>query len=296
MKKFILVEVETNKQTPFRHFSDLINLKHSKSVGKNKIETMPQVLNLFKHSRFNAKFFLNNDGENLVIESFDGSYRSMLNLDFLTEFLENKKVVESWIGCGFVYNQDCSEFVKELTFWYRNVDDQLIYNCLTNELISKDSTNIIVDTFFIFHKSVIGAPIFHLLLNDDLVFNANCSFDNDKFLVEEINYHDGTFKEFLLFPLVSKCFLCDNVIVSPGKEFEIDFYGRSALYDKNFPFETLQLKVKSSFEFCKKSTGKYRFFMEECTQGYIYARINSKFGLEAEKSTTLRVAYSVHKR
>jgi hypothetical protein len=132
------------------------------------------------------------------------------------------------------------------------------------------------------------------MLNDDVIFDANSSINTDEFYVDTINFHDGTFKEFLIKPGFEKAFVSDSVVIVHGKRFIIDFYARTALYDKGFPFETLQLKVKSNFKQEQLGVGKYAFNLEDRQHGYVYARINGSFGLEQEKSTTLRVAYSVH--
>lgn len=294
MKKFIIVEVETNKQTPFRHFADLINKTFTKSLGVERITNLPQQMALMKQPLTRADLFLNSNGDELRIDSFSGNHSQPLDLEYLTDFIHDDRVVESWIACGFVYDNEANQFSKELKFWYRSNKDFLLYDCFTHEPLSP-LLNVIVNTVFILHGSVIGAPIYHLLLNDSLIFDANSSINNEKFFVDPVSFHDGTFKEFLIKPGVSKGFVQDNIIITPRDEFVVDFYSRTALYDKGFPFETLQLKIKSSLKHEKLATGQYKFSLEGKDHGYIYARINSRFGVEQEKSTTLRVAYSVHK-
>jgi hypothetical protein len=294
MKKFIVVEIETNKQTPFRHFADLINKTFTKSLGVESITELSQRMMIMTQPKFRTDLFLNSTGNELRIESFSSNYIKELDLEYLTDFVHDSKVVEAWIACGFVYNNSSNEFEKDLRFWYRSTEDFLLYDCFTHEPISP-SSNVIVNTVFILHGSVIGAPVYHMLLNDDLIFDANSSINNEKFLVEPVSFHDGTFKEFLLKPGISKGFVQDNIIITPREEFVVDFYSRTALYNKGFPFEKLQLKVRSNLSYEKLATGQYKFSLEGKNCGYIYARINSRFGIEQEKSTTLRAAYTVHK-
>jgi hypothetical protein len=293
MKKYILVETEVSKQTPFRHFSNLINLYNPNSIGVDPITPMDQQPLLFKHNRFNRDLYIDNLDGHLYIKSFRENTQLKIDLDTLTELCHSKKSHHQWIGCGYDFSNNLDRSLENLKFWYRDSDSLKVKDCFTNEDINNGSS-FIANTVFLLHGMVKDSPVFHMLLNDDVLFEANATMNTDQYYVDTINFHDGTFKEFLLKPGFEKSFVSDNVVIAPAQQFTVDFYSRTALYDKGFPFDTLQLKVKSNLKHHKTGTGKYLFDMEDQQHGYLYARINSSFGLEQEKSTTLRVAYSVY--
>lgn len=294
MKKYILVETEVSKQTPFRHFSNLINLYNPNSIGVDQVTPMKQQSLLFKQNRFNRDLYIDNKDGNLYIESFSQSRSLKIDLDLLTEICHHKKSHHQWIGCGYVFSQNTNQDLNNIRFWYRDSDSLSLRDCYTDELIN-EGESFITNTIFLLHGMVRNAPVFHLMLNDDVIFEANSTMNNDQYYIDTVNFHDGTFKEFLLKPGFEKSFVSDNIVVVPKQTFTVDFYSRTALYDKNFPFETLELKVRSNIKHEKISTGKYKFDLQDRDHGYLYARINCSFGAEQEKSTTLRVAYSIHK-
>ena len=294
MKKFILVESEVSKQTPFRHFSNLINLYNPNSIGVDPITPMEQQTVLFKHNRFNKDLFVDNKDGDLYLESFNYSKSLKIDLDLLTSICHSERSHHQWVGCGYVFSQTVDRGLDNIRFWYRDSDTLKIKDCFTDEVLN-EGASFISNTVFLLHGMVKNSPVFHLLLNDDVVFEANATMNTDRYYIETVNFHDGTFKEFLLKPGFEKSFVSDNVVIVPRQQFVVDFYARTALYDKGFPFETLQLKVKSNLKYEKIGTGKYKFDIGDQNYGYLYARINGSFGLEQEQSTTLRAAYSIHR-
>lgn len=293
MKKYILVETEVSKQTPFRHFSNLINLYNPNSIGVDPISPMDQQTVLFKHNRFNRELYIDNRDDDLYIESFKESKSIKLDLDRLTNICHSERSHHQWIGCGYVFSKNADRSLDNIRFWYRDSATLKLKDCFTDEVIN-EGNSFISNTVFLLHGMVKNSPVFHMLLNDDVLFEANAAMNTDRFYVDTVTFHDGTFKEFLIKPGFEKSFVSDNVVIVPRQQFVVDFYARTALYDKGFPFDTLQLKVKSNLKYEKISTGKYKFDMEDQNYGYMYARINGSFGLEQEQSTALRVAYSIH--
>lgn len=294
MKKFIIVETEVSKQTPFRHFSDLINYYNSYSLGVDTISDMDQKTLLFKHNRFNKDLYIDCKDDDLYINSFVEPNSLKIDMDLLTEICHSNKSHHHWVGCGYIFSQQTDTSIKNIRFWYRDKETLKLKDCFTDKIIN-EGTSFISNTIFLLHGSVTNSPIFHLMLNDDVVFAANTTVDSARYFIDTVDFHDGNFKEFLLKPGFEKSFVADNVVIVPKDKFVVDFYARTALYNKGFPFETLQLKVRSNIENQQVGIGKYQFDMNGREHGYLYARIASSFGSETEQSTTLRVAYSVHK-
>jgi len=294
MRKYILVESEIANQTPFRHFSDLSNLNNIVSMGVAKIVDFEQIATLFKHNKLNRDFFLNSDNKDLYIESFRQKNKVKIDLEHLTDLIDSGKCKESWITCGYIISNNRDTSLENLKFWYRCKESLKLKDCFTHEILNQEQS-FITDTLFFMHGFVRKAPVYHILLNDDTIFDPGSTVDSDRLFVNTVNFHDGTFAEFLLKPLLRQAFVVDNVIIAPKGTFIVDFYARAGFkYVEDFPFELLGLKIRSNIEHKELDTGVYQFDMKDQDYGYIYARINTDFGGEQEKSTTLRVAYSVH--
>ena len=294
MKKYILVETEVSKQTPFRHFSDLINLHNPNSIGVDPITDFDQRSFLMPHNRFRRDLILNTTDNDLYIECLKSSQHLKIDLDTITEIIHSGNAHENWVCCGYVFSKSTDTTLGNLRFWYRDKKTQKLIDCFSKEVLN-NGESFISNTVFLVHGTVKNVPVYHFMLNDDVIFNANCVIDTEKYFISTVNFHDGTFKEFLFKPGVEKAFLADNIIIAPGNTFNVDFYARTALRETDFPFELLQLKIKTNIDYEKIGTGRYKFNLDNSPHGYIYARINSSFGAEQEKSTTLRAAYSVHK-
>ena len=80
MKKFILIENQVTKLTPFKHFHDLINLQVNKDnvggLGFDHIHSFDQRLSLFQHNEFKAPFYLELEGKKCWIKSISAGDNS----------------------------------------------------------------------------------------------------------------------------------------------------------------------------------------------------------------------------
>jgi hypothetical protein len=135
MKKFILVETEVSKQTPFRHFSNLINLYNPNSIGVDPITPMEQQTVLFKHNRFNKDLFVDNKDGDLYLESFNYSKSLKIDLDLLTSICHSERSHHQWVGCGYVFSQTVDRGLDNIRFWYRDSDTLKIKDCFTDDEI-----------------------------------------------------------------------------------------------------------------------------------------------------------------
>ena len=290
MKKYILIESETHTVTPFRHFSDLINTVASKSFTstvtptKNKVRTIP-------HNRWNVDLYIEQEDDDLILKSFNAKDKPAykIQFDLLIDTIR-KGSVHCWAGVGFL----ARDFDRTKLIYYYRDKDLVLKHCGTDTPISKDD-EVLMDTVFLIHGSWPG-PLYHVILNDDVVFTTGCYVDNDDYFIDYNTFHLQTVKDYVMFPSIKRAFESDNIIISPGNNFTIDFFGRSRLKnDTDFNYDTMPLKVKSNIRFEKIGTGKYEFFIQNGETGFIYARIPADFGAEQDPRTRLRCAYTVHK-
>lgn len=291
MKKYVLIESETHHRTPFRHFSDIINIIASKgfrssiSHPDSKAITMP-------HNRWHTEYYLAHMDDKLLLGNFtkqDKVYT--VDLDLLTDTIKNSRAVTSWAGCGFLATD---KERTELLYWYRDKEDNTIRNCKNNNVIG--NSEILFETVMLMHGSYFDAPIFHTITNDDVVFYAGGNkINNQEYFVNAMTYHMGTLKDYVMRPGFSKAFEQDGVVIVPGEKFIVDFYARSGLKNSDFDFETLNIKIRSNLKYTKIDTGIYEFELSDQSNNYIYARIPADFGGEADPRTALRCAYNVYK-
>jgi hypothetical protein len=298
MKKYVLVENQITKLDTFKHFHDLINLQINDAnvggLGFDDIKPYPQQTNLFKHNKFNAPFYLELDNNQTTINSWNGN-RISVPVDTLTDKLHHKNTNRNWIAACWI-NPTANNDLKDIRYIYRKSSDMQIYDMLTDEPINNGKT-FITNTVFLIHGEWPKVPLYHILLNDNVVFWSGQTIDNENFFVDTVSYHDGNFNEYIFKPKTSGCFIQDNLLITPRKTFKIDFYGRSrfGLQNRDFPFELLDLKVRSNLHFVKKDIGVYEFDMQDSQVGYLYARINAGYGAEVEQSTQMRLALTVHR-
>ncbi len=298
MKKFILIENQVTKLTPFKHFHDLINLQVNKDnvggIGFDDIHSFDQRLSLFQHNEFKAPFYLELDGIKCWIKSWQGD-RTKVPFEEVIAKLHEKDTNRSWVACCWP-NANKDNRIDQIQYVYRKKSDMKLYDMFSDQLIA-NGESIISNTLFLIHAEWPGAPLYHVMLNDNLVFSGIQSVNNENFYVDTVSYHDGIFSEYVFKPRASKCFIQDGVIVSPGKKFRINFFGRSCLYLNNskFPFDTLKLKISSNLKHTKIDTGIFEFDLEEKQTGYLYARVVADYGADVDTSTQMRQAYTVHR-
>lgn len=298
MKKFILIDNQIAKLNPFRHFHDLINLQINEDnvggLGFDDIKQYQQETKLFRHNEYNAPFYLDIDDYGASINSWQGN-KIEIPIDILTDKAHDSNTNRNWISACWV-NPTAKSDIKNIVYVYRKSSDMKLYNVLTDELIN-DGKTIISNTLFLLHAEWPGTPLYHVLLNDNLIFWTVQTVDNKNYFVDTVSYHDGTFNEYVLKPRTYGCFIQDSIIITPRNTFKIDFYGRSrfGLQNKDFPFDTLKLKVKSNIKHTKINTGTYEFDLGNQQIGYLYARVNAGYGAEVEPSTAMRLAYTVHR-
>lgn len=299
MKKFILIENRLTKLTPFKHFHDLINLEinHGKdgAIGFDNIGDYDQTIKLFRHNEFRAPYYLDIGNTHCKVSSWDNNESANIPIDLLLEKIHEPNYNRHWIA-GCWTNPNTQNSLNDLVYVYRNKDDGLLYDVFTNNIIN-NSESIVSNTFFIIYGEWSGTPLFHVMLNDNLLYWPIQTIDTQDIFVDTVSYHDGKFAEYVFKPRTYGCFEHETLLITPRNKFKIDFYGRSRFYLKNcdFPFESLKLKIKTNLKYTKLTSGMYEFDMEDKQTGYLYARVNAGYGAEVEESTRMRLAYTVHR-
>lgn len=292
MKNYFLVENETHKQTPFRHFADIINVLNSGGL-RSGMSNAEQASITLTHNRWNVDLYFNYKDNDIVINSFSNdSYEKKVDLKVIADRIKTGICENDWAGCGFILPEGKDR--KELQYWYRDKTDHKIKDCYTGEVLNNGQT-FISETLFLVHGSWGAAPLFHLIVNDDVLFNALHKIDNDKLFLDNLTYHWGTLRNYVMFPTFHKSFEQDGVVISPTGKFSVNFYERSALGNTDFDFSLFKLKIRTNLKFEKVANGVYEFDLEDKSTGYIYARIPASFGAEQDPATWLRLAYTVHK-
>lgn len=299
MKKFVLVENQLTKLTPFKHYHDLINLKiNSNNQGGlsfDSISDFDQMIKLFRHNEYNAPYYLNITDTDCTIHSWDEKQTANIPIFELLEKCHDKNTNRHWIACCWTESNK-SNGLKDLVYVYRNEQDDTIRDVFSDNIVN-NGFSIISNTVFIIHGEWIDVPLYHVLINDNLLYWPVQTVDTDAIFVDTVSYHDGRFAEYVFKPRMVGCFEHDNIVITPRDKFTIDFYGRSRFYLRNndFPFDKLKLKIKSNIKYTQASTGVYEFDLQGKDVGYLYARINAGYGAEIEASTRMRLAYTVHR-
>jgi len=298
MKKFILIENQVTKLTPFKHFHDLINLQINDSnvggLGFDDIKPYKQETKLFRHNEYNAPLYLELTNQDAKIKTWQGD-EIQLPIDILTDKTHEENTNRNWIAACWV-NPTAKNQLKDIRYIYRKSSDMQLYDALTDELVNNGET-FISNTIFLVHAEWPKVPLFHVLLNDNNIFWSGQTVDNSTYFVDTVSYHDGNFSEYVFKPKTSGCFIQDNILISPRNKFTLDFYGRSrfGLQTREFPFDLLDLRVRSNLKFTKIDAGIYEFDMQNLQSGYLYARVNAGYGAEVEQTTQMRLALSVHR-
>lgn len=299
MKKFVLIENQLTKLTPFKHFHDLINLKindHNESgLGFDNITDFNQSIKLFRHNEYRAPFYLDVDNTKCQIKSWDNNENVNIPIFELLEKIHDPKTNRSWVACCWTDPNNNSS-LKDLVYVYRNFDDNTLRDVFSDNVIN-NGLSVVSNTFFIIYGEWPGVPLFHTLLNDNMIYWPIQTVNNESIFVDTVSYHDGKFAEYIFKPRTYGCFEHNNILISPKSTFKIDFFGRSRLHLKNsdFPFDKLKLKIKSNIQHKKLDLGLYEFNLDAGETGYIYARVNAGYGAEVEESTRMRLAYTVHR-